>query len=125
MKLPIHNNGEATTTAAGKLERAISTSFGRPVTAYLTDCRFVAGCGLGITYGHVRKDMYGRFADGHRIRTSQVVEAHRSGEFWLLHTYSGSMYVVVTFQEEGGLESLYTMLTIPLNGLHPAPPSVH
>lgn len=125
MKLPIHNSGEATTTAAAKLERAISTSFGRPVTAYLTDCYFLTGCCLGITHRHVRNDIHGRFADGHRIRTSQIIEAHRYGEFWLLHTYSGSFYVVVTFREEGGLESLYTMLTILLNGVHPAPPSLH
>jgi hypothetical protein len=35
------------------------------------------------------------------------------------------LYVVVTFREEGGLESLYTMLTILLNGIHSAPPSFH
>ena len=101
------------------------TSFGREVTAYLTDCYFVAGCCLGITHGHVRSDRYGRFADGHRIRTSQVVEAHRYGEFWMLHTQSGNLYVVVTFQDDGGLGSLYSLLTILLKGLHPVPPSLH
>lgn len=122
MKMPNPTKNEP---IAAKLRRALNTSFGRPVTAYLSDCYFLAGCGLGITYGHARKDMHGRFSDGHRIRTSQVVEAHRHGEFWLLHTYGGSLYVVVTFREEGGLESLYTMLTILLNGIHSAPPSFH
>lgn len=93
---------ELSSYAAGRLVRAMGTSFGSPVTAYLTDANLVAGCCIGAVHRHVRADANGRFQDGHRVRTSDVLEAHQQGEFWTLCTLSGSLYVIVTFKKEGG-----------------------
>lgn len=115
---------ELSSYAAGRLVRAMGTSFGRPVTAYLTDAYLVAGCCIGTMYRHVRADAYGRFQDGHRVRTSDVLEAHQRGEFWTLCTLSGSLYVIVTFKKEGGRQSLDVLLEQRNKGMHRTPPRV-
>lgn len=106
---------------AARLSRAMGTSFGRPVTAYLTDAYLVAGCCIGVVHRHVRADIWGRFQDGSRVRTSDVLKAHLRGEFWVLHTFSGSLYVVVTFMEGGGRQSLDTLLEQRKKGMHTTP----
>lgn len=103
-----------------KLACAMKMDFGRPVTAYLTNAMFVAGCCIGRVYHHVQGDVMGRFQDGHRIRTSDVMKANQCGEYWLLRTRSGSLYVVLTFGE-GGRASLDLLLELRRRGMHDTP----
>lgn len=115
---------ELSLCAKEKLARAMETWFGRPVTAYLTDAYFVAGCCIGVVHHHAQTDVYGRFQDGHRVRTSDIVEAHAHGEFWSLRSFTGSHYVVVTFHTEGGQQSLDVLLEQRNKGMHTTPPGV-
>ena len=94
--------------------------FGGPVTAYLTNAMFVAGCCIGRVYHHVQGDVMGRFQDGHRIRTSDVMKANQCGEHWALRTRSGSLYVVLTFGD-GGRASLDQHLELRRRGMHVTP----
>lgn len=55
---------EQTRDVAEALARAMGISFGREVTAYLTDAYLVAGCCVGVVHRHVRADVYGRFQNG-------------------------------------------------------------
>ncbi|WP_341303238.1 hypothetical protein [Pseudomonas sp. TMP25] len=107
--------------AKGKLESAKGTWFGRPVTAYLTDAYFVAGCCVGVIHRHVKADAYGRFQDGHRVRTSDVREAQRHDGFWTLRTFTGSLYVVATFKKSAGRQSLDVLLEHLKRGIHTTP----
>lgn len=108
-----------TSDASERLQEAIAYPFDEPVTAYLTEALLVAGCCVGVTHRHRKADMFGRFADGHRIRTSDVKRAERRGPFWVLHTESGSLYVIVTFHSDGGEQSLDIFLRLHQAGIHP------
>ncbi len=107
-----------------KLAWAMEAGFGRPVTAYLTDAYFVAGCCIGVVHSHVRADFNGRFQDGHRVRTSDILQAHCHGGFWSLRSYTGSHYVVVTFHPDGGRQSLDVLLEHIERGVHTTPRQV-
>jgi len=72
--------------AMRRLAKARRTMFAHPVTAYLTNARIVARTGLGVVHGHIRIEVSGRFGDGHRIRTSDVIRTERVGGFWALHS---------------------------------------
>jgi hypothetical protein len=67
------------------------------VTAYLTSVYFDAGFCQGIVWCHDRADAAGRFADGHKIHTSQVVTFERDGEFQVIVTLN-SRYVMISLQ---------------------------
>ncbi|WP_404440013.1 hypothetical protein [Stutzerimonas chloritidismutans] len=112
---------EQSRDVAVALARAMGTSFGREVTAYLTDAYLVAGCCVGVVLRHVRADVYGRFQDGHRVRTSDVLKAHEQGGFWALYTATGSLYVIVTFIEGSGRQSLDVLLEQRAKGMHATP----
>ena len=105
------------------LLRAMGMSFGREVTAYLTDAYLISGCCIGVVHRHVRADVYGRFQDGHRVRTSDVLKAHQQGGFWALFTATGSLYVIVTFKEDGRL-SLDWLLAQRAKGIHATPVTI-
>ncbi|MCY1555199.1 hypothetical protein D9M68_918360 [compost metagenome] len=107
--------------AAKRLAQAKRFAFGRPVTAYLTDARIIACAGFGVTHGHVKADLTGRFGDGHRIRTSDVRRTEQIGPFWVLHTASGSLYVIITFDKAGGRRSLDTFRSFSRAALLPTP----
>jgi hypothetical protein len=107
-----------------KLAGAMRVEFGRPVTGYLTHAVLVAVCCLGVVYHHIHGSKSGRFQDGHRIRTSDVVGAQQYGEYWALCTHSGSLYVVVTFAEDG-LASLDRHLALRRQGMHGTPRGLH
>jgi hypothetical protein len=102
-----------------RLRDAFTYRFNASVTAYLTDAVLIAGCCVGVTHRHNKADGFGRFADGHRIRTSDVKRAEQQGSFWVLHTESGSFYVVVSFDPAGGEQSLHEFLKILRAGIHP------
>lgn len=88
-----------------RIIKAQAQGFDRPVTAYLCSASIKARAGIGVVFGHNRKDQYGRFSDGHLIRTSDVIKAEREGRFWVLTTVN-SRYVLATFQRGNGRSSL-------------------
>jgi hypothetical protein len=104
--------------AQGRLVAAQRCVFHEPVTAFITDARLVACCCFGVMHGHLKADVFGRFQDGHRIRTSDVLRVERCGRFWSVHTESGSHYVIVTFHRHGGRQSLNSFLTLRARGVH-------
>jgi hypothetical protein len=105
--------------ASARLKDAIAYRFNESVTAYLTEAVLMAGCCVGVIHRQRKADCFGRFADGHRIRTSDVKHAEQRGPFWGLHTESGSFYVVASFDPEGGEQSLQEFLQLLHAGIHP------
>ena len=73
-------------------------------------------------FGHNRKDQYGRFGDGHLIRTSDVLKVEREGRFWVMTTVH-SRYVLATFQRGNGRASLRQFLRL-FRGQHHLSPHV-
>jgi hypothetical protein len=71
-------------------------------------------------FGHNRKDQFGRFSDGHLIRTSDVITAEREGRFWVLTTIN-SRYVIATFQRGNGRASLRQFLRLSSGRHHVSP----
>ena len=94
--------------------------FRSPVTAYLCGVSIKARAGVGVVFGHNRKDQYGRFGDGHLIRTSDVIKAEREGRFWVLTTVD-SRYVIATFQRDNGRASLREFLRLSIGQHHLSP----
>ncbi|MFG0543390.1 hypothetical protein ACF8EA_25005 [Pseudomonas sp. YQ_5] len=88
-----------------RIVRAKNQAFAKPVTAYLTGVIIQARAAVGVVFGHVRQDSLGRFADGHIIRTSDVVDVAKEGRFWVITT-ENSRYVIATFRSDGGRQSL-------------------
>lgn len=88
-----------------RIAQAQAQGFDKPITAYLCGAFIKARTGIGVVFGHNRKDQYGRFGDGHLIRTSDVLSATKEGRFWVLTTVN-SRYVIATFRPSGGRESL-------------------
>ena len=108
-----------------KLRKAQAYRFSHPVTAYITDARIAACCCLGVTHRHVRADpLGGRFADGCLIRISDILRIELEGEFWVLHTYTGSFYVIASFHP-GGYQSLVDYQNFLPQGFYPAPDRLH
>src|SRR5476649_3074973 len=84
-----------------RILKAQAQGFDKPITAYLCGVSIKARTGLGVVFGHNRKDQYGRFGDGHLIRTSDVLKVEREGRFWVMTTVN-SRYVLATFQRGNG-----------------------
>lgn len=103
-----------------RVDKAEAQGFPRPVTAYLTGAFISAHAGVGVVFGHKRQDEYGRFADGHIIRTSDVVRAEKEGRFWVLTTVN-SRYVLATFQRGNGRASLRAFLRLSQGQHHLSP----
>ncbi|MDD0987826.1 hypothetical protein [Pseudomonas shahriarae] len=99
-----------------RILKAQAQGFEKPITAYLCGVSIKARAGLGVVFGHNRKDQYGRFSDGHLIRTSDVIKAEREGRFWVLTTVN-SRYVIATFQRGNGRASLREFLRLS-QGMH-------
>lgn len=94
-----------------RIERAQAQGYDKPVTAFLSDVFITYSAAVGVTFGHKNHNAFtGRFADGHRIRTSDVQRAEKQGRFWVLTTLN-STYVVASFKREIGRESLRTFLS--------------
>ncbi|MCY1373714.1 hypothetical protein D9M69_610060 [compost metagenome] len=64
--------------------------------------------------------MFGRFADGHLIRTSDVRSAGLEDGFWVLATLN-SRYVVVSFKRYEGRPSLQYFLKNLQSSVHLTP----
>lgn len=102
-----------------RILRAQEQGFDEPVTAYLCGVSIRSCAGIGVVFGHARKDQYGRFEDGHLIRTSDVLKVEREGRFWVMTT-ENSRYVLATFQRGNGRASLREYLRLRA-GLHITP----
>jgi len=111
--------------AKARLALALKLPFGTSVTGYLVGVHIIARVGFGVVYEHVKADAFGRFANGHRMITYDVLKVERRSGFWLLHTWSGSLYVVVTFHPVGGRRSLDAFLSIHPAELHLTPWRLH
>lgn len=103
-----------------RIIKAQEQGFDEPVTAYLCGVSIKARACIGVVFDHNRKDQYGRFSDGHLIRTSDVIKAEREGKFWVLTTVN-SRYVLATFQRGNGRSSLREFLRLSQT-LHLTPP---
>lgn len=108
-------------SGADRLAEAFNYPFGESVTAYLADAVIVSCCGFGVMHRHVKAEPSGRFQDGHRVRTSDILHAEQHGSFWALRTLSGSFYVIVSFHEQGGWQSLQAFLKLREQGVHLTP----
>lgn len=103
-----------------RIIKAQAQGFDEPVTAYLCGVSIKARAGIGVVFGHNRKDQYGRFGDGHLIRTSDVLKVEREGRFWVMTTVN-SRYVLATFQRGNGRASLRDYLRVSKGQHHFTP----
>jgi hypothetical protein len=103
-----------------RIIKAQAQGYDEPITAYLCGVSIKARAGIGVVFGHKREDQYGRFGDGHLIRTSDVIKAEREGRFWVLTTVN-SRYVLATFQRGNGRASLRAFLRLSQGQHHPTP----
>ena len=87
-----------------RLIKAQNTQFSWRVTGYLTDVYIFARCGVGRVFSH--RSSRKVFREGVTIRTSDVIHLHKEGGFWVIHTTSGSFYVIATFERKIGWYSL-------------------
>lgn len=107
-----------------RIIKAQEQGFDLPVTAYLCGVSIRARAGIGVVFGHKRKDQYGRFGDGHLIRTSDVLKVEREGRFWVMTTLN-SRYVLATFQRVNGRASLRQFLRLSRGQHHLSPHVLH
>lgn len=107
------------------LEQVADLPFSLPVTAFLTDAIVRGSSCYGVTYRHVRAEANGRFANGHFIHTSAIVEVEQEGPFWVLRTVSGSFYVILSFNPFDGAQSLEEYRLRRVTSGHPEPWRLH
>lgn len=103
-----------------RIAKAQAQGFDQAVTAYLCGAFIEARAGVGVVFGHNRKDQYGRFEDGHLIRTSDVVSTRKEGRFWVMTTVN-SRYVIATFKRGDGRQSLREFQSLAKGQLHLTP----
>lgn len=103
-----------------RIFRAQKQGFDEPVTAYLCGVSIKAWACIGVVFGHSRRDQFGRFEDGHLIRTSDIIKAGREGRYWVLTT-ENSRYVLATFQRGNGRSSLRDFLRLSKGQHHVSP----
>lgn len=86
------------------LIKAQNANFSWRVTGYLTNAHIFARSGVGRVFSHCSSRKV--FKEGKTIRTSDVIHLHCEAGFWVLHTTSGSFYVIATFERKIGWYSL-------------------
>ncbi|MCY1375212.1 hypothetical protein D9M69_626100 [compost metagenome] len=62
-----------------------------------------------------------RFADGTRIRTTDIERIQRYRGYWALWTSSYSHYLIVSFDGSAGYKSFTDYVRLLLNGVYRAP----
>lgn len=108
------------------LNEALAYTFSQPVTAYLTEARTIACCCIGVTHRHIRADpVSGQFTDRRLIRTSAILRVGQEGGLWVLHTSTGSFYVIASFRADDGYRSLMEYRVFLTSGYHPTPDRLH
>jgi len=88
-----------------RIARAVGQGYSALVTAYLVNVHIHASSAVGVVFGHLNPGPYGRYSDGHLIRTSDIQNVEKEGRFWVI-TAVNSRYVVVTFRRDFGRRSL-------------------
>jgi hypothetical protein len=92
-----------------RIVRASEYVYDAPITACLSDVFVSNGVAVGIVFGHTNIDPFGRFADGHLMRTSSISYAKKEGRFWVLTTMN-SRYLVASFMRAEGRASFRSFL---------------
>lgn len=87
-----------------RIARAVGQGFEEEVTAVLVNVHINASSAVGVVFGHTKQGPHGRYADGHLIRTSDILAVGKEGRFWVITTIN-SRYVVATFQRDVGRRS--------------------
>lgn len=88
-----------------RIARAVGQRYEDEVTAFLVNAHIHRLNAVGVVFGHVRQGPHGRFADGHLIQTSDIVNIKKEGKFWVITTMN-SRYVVASFRRDGGRRSM-------------------
>lgn len=88
-----------------RIARASGQEYADDITAYLTSVQIHGSSAVGVVFGHAKKEPSGRYADGHLIKTSDILLARKEGRFWVITTIN-SKYVVATFRRDTGRQSL-------------------
>ena len=79
-------------------------------TAFLYDSStYLLGL-QGRTLMHARKDLFGQFVDGHRVRTSIVTDFEIVDSLLIIQTLSFSRYVVIGYAPETSMVEVITEL---------------
>lgn len=106
-----------------RLLKAQNAQFSWPVTGYLVNTHIFARSGVGRVFSHQGSRKV--FREGAIIRTSDVIHLHQESGFWVLHTTSGSFYVIASFYRKIGWHSLVQFkssgeakLRLPWHRLH-------
>lgn len=92
-----------------RIVRASKHVYDAPVTAFLSDVFIANGVAVGVVFGCTKADRFGRFADGHLMRTSSIRDAKKEGRFWVLTTMN-SRYLVASFMRGEGRASFRSFL---------------
>ena len=88
-----------------RIARAVGQQYEDEITAFLVNVHIHRLSAVGVVFGHVRQEPYGRFADGQLIQTSDILAMKKEGKFWVITTIH-SRYVIATFRRDGGRRSL-------------------
>lgn len=105
-----------------RIVRASEYVYDAPITACLSDVFVSNGVAVGVVFGHTKVDRFGRFADGHLMRTSSIRYAKKEGKFWVLTTMN-SRYLVASFMKGVGRPSFRAFMQPATNG-SPVSPTV-
>lgn len=100
--------------------RAVGQGYQTLVTAYLVNVHIHACSAVGVVFGHLHPGPYGRYSDGHLIRTSDIQSVEKEGRFWVVTTVD-SRYVIVTFRRDSGRRSLREFRLLMKNRYVPTP----
>lgn len=87
-----------------RIARAVGQGFEEEVTAVLVNVHIHDRSAVGEVFGHVRQGPHGRYADGHLLRTSDILAAKKEGKFWVITTIN-SRYAIASFRRDGGRRS--------------------
>jgi hypothetical protein len=87
-----------------RILRACQHHYELPITAYLSDVFVFGSTAVGVVYGHREIGQFGRFDDGHFLRTSSIRFVKKEGRFWVLTTLD-ARYVIASFKRLGGRPS--------------------
>ena len=103
-----------------RVVRASEHVYDAPITACLSDVFVSNGVAVGVVFGHTKGDRFGRFADGHLMRTSSIRYAKKEGRFWVLTTVN-SRYLVASFMKGEGRPSFRALMQSAMNGSSVSP----
>jgi hypothetical protein len=102
------------------IARLVADAEGLKFTGFITNARQPNPPVLeGEVWQHIRAEASGKFADGHRIQTSCIVEIRAHGDSLWVETENGSRYGILSFAPLGWL--YFSNLHRAFSQLDPAP----